>query len=108
MKRTVKQAMLAGLSVLALSSAFALPSAAIEQPLAQSLEQKAQAIINKQVDPTDEQGYQQLLNELNQMFEQERQAMMAEINERMDRMHDEMVRILNERFREAREQRLNR
>jgi TolA-binding protein len=96
--------MLAGLSVLALSATTALPAVADTQPVAKVSPETA----NKQVGTQADRDRQQLIEDIDQMFEKERQAMMAELNQRLDQMHQEMVRMVDERFRQLQEQRLNR
>ncbi len=100
----MKRVVLAGLSTLALATAFSLPAKALEQPIAQI----NQGVSNKQADPQDEQEQQELIKELDAMFEQKRQEMMAEMNAQLDQMHQEMVNMINARYRQAAEQRLNR
>jgi hypothetical protein len=111
--KPMKRAILASLPILALStvalstvtlSTVTLPVTAMEQPI----DNVSQAVTNKQVNSQEMPEQEQLMQELDEMFEKERQEMMTELNQRLDRMHQEMVRIINERFREAQEQRLNR
>jgi hypothetical protein len=99
---TVKLSILAGLSILALSVPFALPTTAAEQPT----HAISQQINNKQSESEYERVRLELLEDLDRMFEQKRQEMMADTQ--LDQMRDEMVRAVNERFRKAAEERINR
>jgi uncharacterized protein YcbK (DUF882 family) len=101
----MKKTILAGLSVLTLSTS-AVPALAHDYS---SVSKADQTTINKQyVDPQDNREYQAAVEELNQMFEKHRQEMMAEMDRQLTEMHDEMMRVINERFRKVQDQRLNR
>lgn len=102
----MKNIILAGLSALALSTVTS-PVMAL-QPSVHSAQATPSTADKQFVDPQDDREYQEMLAELDQMFEKHRQTMMTEMNARMDAMHEEMVKMLNERFQAAREQRLNR
>lgn len=99
----MKHSMLAGLSILMLSM-VALPVIAIES----SVDKVQQGTITKQSEPQETRERQQLIEELDSMFEQERQEIMADLNQRLEQMHQEMIKMVDERFRQAQEQRLNR
>jgi hypothetical protein len=81
----MKKTILAGLSILALSTS-ALPALALQSPVGQkSLVSQSEQTANKQYgDPNDQQEYQRELEEMNQASERDQQGMRSEMNRQSD------------------------